>query len=59
MYSKFLLLLLGTSIAQQANNTEPIKIEAEVAQTYSFDAEKHFKTVDAKIKKMQMDSYFN
>ena len=36
MFIKILLLLLGTSVAKKANSTQPIKIEAKVAQTYSY-----------------------
>jgi hypothetical protein len=52
MFYKFSLLLLSTSVAQKPNSTQPIKVDAEVAQTYSYDAEKYLKTMDSKMKKM-------
>ena len=59
MLKKTLLFLLGTSAFAKTNSNSTLKIDAELSQTYSYDADKYLKTIDAKVKKMQMDQHFN
>lgn len=59
MLKRFLLFLLSTSVFAKTNSNQTLKIEAELSQTYSYDEDKYLKTIDAKVKKMQMDKHFN
>jgi hypothetical protein len=59
MLKKTLLFLLSTCVFAKTNSNQTLKIEAELSQTYSYDADKYLKTIDAKVKKMQMDQHFN
>jgi len=59
MLKKTLLFLLSASVFAKPNSNQTLKIEAELSRTYAYDADKHIKTIDAKVKKMQMDQHFN
>lgn len=50
MLKKTLLLLLSSSVFAKTNSPQTLKIDTEMTQTYSYDADKYLKTMDAKVK---------